>query len=658
MKIFDNMKIQFIFPVIGILALAGCDSYLDRQPDDQLTSDSIWEKRNTTTQYLYNVYSWQPNEVNLASHAFDHYVSDEATASFPGWMYELVIHGTNTPTNYHAAHYANNFYGINEATIFINNVDRCPELNENEKSLYKAEARFLRAYYYFRTIRYYGPVFFFGDNVFDLTTDIATLDRAPWQTLVDFICSECDKAAADLPDNEYWGTTWQGRATQGAALALKAKVLLYSARPLFNGQNGTGIYDGLVNIHGEKLFNTTYDEGRWKLAADAAKAVIDLNQYSLVGEIVENCEGNENDFKRGLSNLTELFINQLLNDELIYTYQDRGTALRHRTTPTNIVKNYGSWGAHGATWKLVDAFAMQNGVYPVKTEYWDTEAYAHGLNVDVNNPSQVDPKAGYSETGYTKMKNPLLNLVVPDKTVEKNTKNHLVGREARFYRNIVWGGMQWYAGGASINSDVEFFVNGKNGPITNNDYCPTGYMGAKWYNPLINPVQDGNCGFISWPIFRLGGVYLDYIEALNEYSPSHPDILKYWNMIRNRAGVPNIEAVYPGIVGDKDLQRLYIHRERMIEMCFESQRWFDTRTWMTAEVSNDGYTVGCNLRAGNSDMDSEYWKRSEIGNPEYGFGEGQVIGPRVFKKKHYFLPFMTSEVNKIPALKNSQNYGW
>ena len=75
-----------------------------------------------------------------------------------------------------------------------------------------------------------------------------------------------------------------------------------------------------------------------------------------------------------------------------------------------------------------------------------------------------------------------------------------------------------------------------------------------------------------------------YIEALNEYDPANPDILTYWNMIRHRAGVPAIgtgeDEVYPEIIGDKDLQRKYIRRERMVELCFEGKRYFDTRRWM------------------------------------------------------------------------------
>lgn len=645
---------KFIYILFAsALLFTSCESYLDRQPDDMLTSESIWEKAHTTQQYLYNVYSWVPNEIQLAYTLPDHYASDEATASFSGRFFELLIHGTNSPMSgdHFGQLYSDMYNGIREATIFIDNVDRCPdsEISVSEKTIYKAEARFMRAYYYFRLMKYYGPVFLFNNDLFDLSTDTKTMDRTPWQELVDFVSSECDLAAKELPDADFWGNTWQGRATQGAALALKARLLLYSARPLFNGQNGTHLYDEIKNLDGEQLFNTTYDNNRWKQAADAAKAVIQLNQYAL-----EDGSTVSNDMVRGLENLTNLYVTKLNSSELIYTYQSRGYEWRQRATPKAILDGAASFGSIAPTQTLVDAFAMANGYYPVPTDYWDTEEYAMGKNVTA---SLFDERGNYSESGYKSMKNPLLELT-NSKAKEKNTMNMFVGREARFYRNIMWSGMQWLGGTEEGKTDIQFYEKGANGPSTGNDYPPTGYMAMKFYDPTINPKNDGNYGNLSWPIFRLGGVYLDYIEALNEYDPSHSDILLYWNKIRYRAGVPHIEVVYPEIVGDKDLQRQYIHRERMVEMCYENQRYHDIRTWMKAEVSNNGYVIGCNLRAQNHNMNGDFWKRSEIGKAEYGYGEGQILGPRVFKAKHYLLPFHQNEINRIPALQKSNNYGW
>lgn len=657
------MKKTFILLFISSLFLVGCDKYLDRQPDDALTSDSIWEKSNTTTQYLWNVYSWIYNDAELVSDefVFDAYCSDETSGTFPNARYVKYLFEEQTPANTFAArNYTAQYAGIREAGVFIENVDRCPELTAELKTMYKAEARALRAYFYFYLMKNYGPVFFNGDSSYGLLDeDVNTVDRTDWQTLVNWVCKELDTAAANLPETRD-AQTELGRITKGAALAIKARLLLYNARPLFNGQvylaqDGTitpsHMYDNIKDRKGNQLFNTEYDATRWEDAAAAAKAVIDLNLYSLV-----NSSAKTDDFERGLENLTDLFVDDLGNSELIFAFMRGGRTWRRMTFPQwSIDGNEGGWASLCPTQKLVDAFAMASGVYPVKTEYWESDEYALGKNVDVANPDQVDPAANYSESGSVSMKNPLLAHTVPDKAQERPTMNQFVGREARFYRNVAWSGMQWVAGNAPVLSDLEFYQGGRNFKTSANNYPPTGYLALKFNSHSIDP--RSSWGNISWPIVRLGGVYLDYIEALNEYDPNHADIRKYWDELRDRAGLPSIFDLYD-IAGDKNLQRMYIRRERMIELCYECHRYTDIRTWMIAEDVRTGYTIGCNVKNTNDDVDGNYWQRREIGMMEYGFGEAEKYGARKFTKKSYLEPFPTSEVNKVPALRNSQNLGW
>ena len=658
-----KMKRIFILIFVSAFFLAGCDSYLDRQPDDALTSDTIWEKRNTTMQYLWNVYSWIPNDADPCSNndAFDACVSDETSGSFPNSRFGKYMFETQTPDDtFTGTKYRNMYYGIREAGIFMENVDRCPELTGEQKNEYKAEARFLRAYYYFYIMKNYGPTFFNGDSSFGLLDeDVNKVDRTAWQPLVDWVCEQLDMAAAELPSTRD-ASSELGRATKGMALAIKARLLLYSARPLFNGQvyideNGTitpsHMYDGIKDRKGNPLFNTSYDEKRWEEAAKAAKAVIDLPTYSLVDNSTKT-----DDFERGLENLTNLFVEDLDNDEIIFPFMRGGSTWRHKAFPQWIIDGVDGWASICPTQKLVDAFAMADGVYPVKTEYWDTEAYAQGKNVDVENPAQVDPRAGYAESGSVNMKNPLLNLVVPEKAADRATPTQFVNREARFYRNVGWSGMQWVAGNANVKTDLEYYTNGQNAWPSANNVPPTGYLALKWYSPTINPLQGW--GNITWPIVRLGNVYLDYIEALNEYDPANPDIETYWNKIRHRAGVPDIFTVYPEIKGDKNLQRKYIRRERMVELCYECMRYTDIRTWMVAEKARSGYTIGCNVKVNNDNIDGDFWQRREIGLEQYGYGETYRYGPRKFTKKSYLEPFETAEVNRVPALRSEQNLGW
>ena len=505
------MKRIFILLSIAALSLTACDSYLDRQPDDALTSDTIWEKRNTTMQYLWNVYSWIPNDADPCSNndAFDACVSDETSGSFPNSRFGRYMFETQTPDDtYTSTKYRNMYYGIREAGIFMENVDRCPELTAEQIKEYKAEARFLRAYYYFYIMKNYGPTFFNGETSYEtLDKDVNEVDRTAWQPLVDWVCGQLDQAAADLPDARD-ASSELGRATKGAALAIKARLLLYSARPLFNGQVYIGedgsitpshMYDGIKNRDGEQLFNTTYDESRWEVAAKAAKAVIDLPTYALV-----NSSTKTSDLERGLENLTKLFVDDLDNKEIIFPFMRGGATWRNRAFPQWMIDGVDGWASICPTQKLVDAFAMADGVYPVKTEYWDTDAYAHGKNVDVENPAQVDPKAGYTESGSVNMKNPLLAVTVPEKAADRATPNQFANREARFYRNVGWSGMQWVAGNANVKTDLEYYTNGQNAWPSANNVPPTGYLALKWYAPTISPLQGW--GTITWPIVRLGKV--------------------------------------------------------------------------------------------------------------------------------------------------------
>src|SRR5690606_18528954 len=142
-----------------------------------------------------------------------------------------------------------------------------------------AEARFLRAYYYSILVRYFGGVQIMGDKVIDFTHEFDET-RASYEETVDYIVSELDAAAVDLPRDYATRANEYGRVTKGAALALKARVLLDAASPLFNGGNiGQELGGSPEQIAVAGYPN--YDENRWRLAQRAALDVIDLGVYSL-----------------------------------------------------------------------------------------------------------------------------------------------------------------------------------------------------------------------------------------------------------------------------------------------------------------------------------------------------------------------------------------
>ncbi|HAY19190.1 MAG TPA: hypothetical protein DCY24_08470 [Rikenellaceae bacterium] len=625
------------------LAVCGCDSYLDRQPDDQLTSKNIFDKKTTTMQYLVNVYTYMPNEWSPEGYGSTSCIaitaSDEASCAYTGSrFFALLNHNQLSPLSTHGGYrhavYKLLYQGISEATYFMSKVGECPQIAEEERVMWHGEARFLRAFYYTELLKWNGPVIWLGDAQSDYSDpDVSKVDRTPWNTIVDWLCDEYDKSADELPTTR--SPYEVGRATKGAALAMKARLLMFNASPLFNGQNGTGIYDDIVNKDGDKLFNTEYDEDRWKQAADAAKAVIDMNLYELVDD--PDATPLENIHNASVS---------LNSPENIFTVQCGGRGWRVGETPVQA----SGYGGIGLTQKLVDAFAMDNGYYPISN--MEEESYDNGAGTIV-----VDPRSDYVETGSQKFVNPFFATIPKSAKVNDaiETMNMFIGREPRFYANVFWSGQTWVMGTNKL-TDVQFYKNGNSGPITSNNYTPTGYLCLKFIDPDLD-TKLSKWGNLSWPVIRYADVLLMYIEALNEYDPSNPDILTFWNQIRHRAGVPAIGTdegeVYPEIIGDKDLQRKYIRRERMVELCFEGKRYFDTRRWMIAEKEDNGKVVGCNLNATNHKASGEYWRRTSIFDT---FGKAGTKSERVFTKKYYLLPMNQAELDRVPDL--TQNYGW
>lgn len=606
------------------LFAVGCDSYLDRQPDEPKTSKNIFEKRETTFRYLANVYSWTNNETdNSGQQNYFEPASDECACAFTGRGFRLMNNSTWQVSSavYSSQTYDNYYKGIREASYFMANVGRCPELTSAEVSEWIAEARFLRAYYYFCLMRQYGPVILLGESTADFTDPaLRDLDRNTWDECVDYVCGELDAAAYDLPLEQ--PAVWYGRATKGAALAVKARLLLYSARPLFNGNP---MYASIKNFYGKNLFPTAYDPAKWQLAADAAKDVIDLGVYEIVGE-------NDND---PYGSWRKVFIERW-NKELIFAMQRHSYNLRVATIPRAVGGR--AYGGVSVTQKLVDAFAMSNGRYPI------TGYLSDGKPI-------VDDESGYTESGFSQFTHPILGQTKP-------TFKMYLNREPRFYMSVYWSGLNWI-GGTNRLDEIQLYTGGNSGPGidgTQTNYSVTGYLPFKFQDITFDSKSAGTSGptwiAITWPLFRYAEILLDYAEAVNNCENRvESEITGTLNRIRRRAGVPDIEKVYPEAVNDAAMMNDLIVRERMVELNFENHRYFDTRTLMIAEKEDSGNVYGMNVSVRSHGEDSDFWKRTVIMHDG-----GNTPSARVFNKRDYLFPFHQSEVDRLNNL--TQNYQW
>ena len=612
-----NTKYIYYLLVFSIaISLSSCESYLDVELQNQLTLEEVFDKRQTTESYLAQIYGYLPDEQDIVYG--DGTVvprSDEAQFSWlSGVAWLNFNNGSWGPTSNSYQTWQHDYNGINQATIFINNVDRNTEMDQGTIEVMKAEARFLRAFFYFTLLRKYGPVYIWGDEASDITIRPEEIDRHSLQENLDFILSEFDQAIEVLP-TQISDEAWAGRLTKGAAMAAKSRLTLYAARPFFNG---TELYHGLKNLHGDFLFPQQADPNKWEEAAQAAKAVIDLNQYALYKNTTE-----ADPFKRAIKSYMGIYFD-FWNDEVIWgRWYSNANGFVVRASPPRVVRE--GYGGYSPSLKLVDTYPMsETGRYPV-TGY------------EANGEPIIDPMSGYRDEGFT---NPYIHPL--DDFAPINAHNSVVGRDARFYASVLANGMYWintYKG----QKLVTFHTGGTSSYQQSGDCVKTGYLWRRMSDPTNN-IEDGKWGQFAWPYFRLAEVYLNYAEACNEKpNRDEAEALLYINKVRERSGLNKLEEAYPEVIGNQELLRELLRKERMVELAFESHRYYDIRTWMIAEEEFSGPNYTRNLLATDYE---DSWARTDKVFP----------GEKVFEPKHYFFPIHQDQLNEMKNI--TQNYGW
>jgi len=588
-----------------LLAAVSCKKdFLDKAPDDDLTIADVFSNRDYANNYLTNVYSHLPDEMVWADNKDNpfHGAADELKQFYPPSFCNSMTSGAWDANSTVINPWARNYAGLRKANIFIENIDKVPLdqfYTKEARDRQKGEAIFLRAFYHFLLVRLYGPVPI-ADSSISLDTDFKSLRRQPLQKCVEYIVSQCDQAAALLPPR-ITSETEYGRPAKSAALALKARVLLYMASPLFNGNPD---YVNVKDHEGVQLF-PAFDANRWQVAADAAKACIDQTQAA--GYALYTSPGNN-----PIKNYQEIFYMNN-NQEVFFAYND-GTydGLDVYNEPLSLA----GFTLHAPTQDIVDQYEMANGLRPIT-----------GYTAD--HTPIINAASGYTETGFT-------DAPGPDNLYVAGTSNMYVGREPRFYASINFSGSVW----KTRTGGLEFWFKGADGKLRagGGNYSVTGYLLKKLSDPNFVFKPQEKRTLRTWIFFRLGEQYLNYAEALNEAQGPVADVYKYVNLIRNRSGLPAL----PGGLS-KDDMRERIHHERQIEMAFESHRYFDCHRWKISETTDNGNMYGLNIYAGESKTDPAFFKRT-------------VFERRVFEKKHYLWPMLKSETDKNPNL--LQNPGW
>lgn len=632
-------KVYKTFLVMAVAAvgstMVSCDSFLDRQEDEQMTFDKIWQQVSTTQRYFYQCMGYLPKEGadlfgSYGNQSITHtYAASDESSFCWAWGYQSINYGSWNATNMPNSNYNHYYAAIRDCNIFLQNVMNCsdPQAVISDLQLWYNCVRWARAYYYFLLMRDFGPIFLVGDELVDPNASLESLARPrdSWEDCVNYVVSEMEAAAKGL-DSSY-PTSRYGLPTRGAALAVIARLKLYSARPLFNGN---ALYRNVgENAKGEPLFPRDFKAEKWLEAAQAAKAVIDLGQYQLY------TDSSNDPYLNYLGIMMEPW-----NKELIFSsqgYQGRFQWAVH-TSPAGLsgVTAYGGWGP---TQQQVDAYAMSNGRYPIT-----------GYNNDGS--PVIDQQSGYRSDEFTMQQmyaNPFLTALNSSVTSQADAPMMYVGREPRFYVSVYWSGGIWRRN--TENDYKANFAQGGNA-ASSHDYPHSGYLVNRYYDHTQAIGQWGN---ITFPTFRLGEVYLNYIEAVlncEQYGVSgegvdHTTAMQLWDELRARSGMQPITTIYPEAASDTRLLIELLHKERRVELAFEGLRYYDTRTWMIAEQTDNGPMYGMNTMArGSGDqIPADFWQRTVFEN-------------RVFKKQHYLFPFPQREIDRNSYLKRQNNYGW
>jgi hypothetical protein len=590
-------SIKYIIIIfIGILSLPACSEFLDKEPDTELTLSMVFEDRMRMEGWLANIYSAIPRPTwdYLKDGAGWDVLGDELSPSYLwylyGWDFIPRIVGEWSPISNlpNKADYWDQLpERLRTAYIFMENVKAIPSqgITEQEVELMKAECRFLVAYYHYLLVNTYGAIPF---QPYVITPTNYNLDdlkymQAPYDEVIAWIDNELTETAKILPP-KYDAANKYGRATSIMCLAVRARMLLFAASDLVNGNAD---YDGYANKEGTPIFNSAKSTEKWTLAATACKDLIDAAHAAGHGLYIETNENGDIDPFMSYQNL---FLNEANkgNIEILFANPQRANGeYEAHSAPRSVDGN----GGLGVTQRLVDAFFMKNGLPPI-------------LDYNPDGSPQINAASGYSETNFSS-----INDVRPTNwngckpggiITETGTYNMYCNREPRFYISVFYNDAYY-----PINSSkMDFFYGHKDNPTNSRHDTPqNGYLARKKVDPRSNR-QQGYSIYRPDILFRLGEAYLNYAEALNESLERDPDVvLEYLNKIRERAGVRPYttgaeDADHIHVDDSREAMRDIIRRERNVELCCEGLRYDDLRRWKKAEGLLNGPFYGMNAASG------------------------------------------------------------
>jgi len=589
---------------IGASLLFSCKKvtdFLDKPPGVDINEDVVFSAQVETEKYVATLYQFGMISIfplrgqdvgfggnlpstngtfNFNMNAGLFGTTDEAEASESFAVDQDYNNGSITPLNIVSRRdyrYHLRWMAIRVANILLERINEVPNADKAYKGMVTGEALFIRALNNFEMFKYYGGFPIVNKRIASL--EESKIPRSTLEECVNAIVKDCDDAVAKLPTVQ--SSAFTGRAHKGAALALKARTLLYAASPLFNTNNPPSSYGSAED--NKLICYGNFDNNRWKLAADAVKAVLDwsdANGFGLI-DVPANRIPTITPGQRVSGNYRTAW-EQIDNPEIILTSKLFNTPKGIGSFPWQfivprgdyVVNAGGFWTPPSVTFNFVRKYEKLDGT----PQTWN---YAGGSDL-LQKFAELDP---------------------------------------RFHQTVCYTG-------ARLHSNVTRIQIWEGAP-SNKNTCKGGFWLLKHIpDALPQAAQPANN-----PIFRVNEMLLSYAEALNEFQGPSAETYSAVNRIRTRSGMPNLPA---GL--SKDGFRLRVQNERDIELAFEDHRFNDIRRWRIG--TNDGVMNGnfWGLEVTRLNTTAPF--------PTAFSYKPFVFEPRVFTPTSYLLPFENNEVLK------------
>ena len=637
----NKIKIMSMVLLLSVFVLTSCN-YLDIVPPQAPDFDDTMKDRDATLGFLYSCYTGIPaiyfDWFCQYFGATDEYVEPQLY----GHREQFVSYNQMTPSNHtEFGPWTNCYNNLGQCHLFMKYIDvlHPDNVSEADKTRWKAEIKFLEAFYHMQLLNAYGPIPLVDHYIPQNTAKTDFPGRSHYDVCVDSICKWYDDVAEHLPATV--SVEELGRATSTACKALKARVLLYAASPLWNGSFPYPNWENTVYEtpgRGKELVSRIAVPAKWQKALEACNEAIDLAVNEGKRELfdIASSEVLRNNDQLSLPDYNgadETFRKKvMLMRYLMTTTETEGNketifgvittevnpmliSIPHGVTLNGSGNPIGGWAGMSPTLYTMSHFFTEDGKLPER----DGNFY---------------PKADWLQSAGLSNEN---IIKLHDK------------REPRFY---AWMSFDGDVYGEVISNGDPLTVNmlsaarlgqGYNPSRYQRDNNQTGFINRKFIQPNIKFRQDGgnNIRMVPFPIIRLAELYLDRAECYANVG-NVQKALDDLNVVRKRAGVPLLTTA--DITTSHTLMDM-VREERFVELWGEGHRYYDLRRWMLApDYLKAGRFEGLNVLEKVNPSFTEFNQIKHIDQPFQ------------WNDRMYMLPIAASEVYNDPNLRQSPGY--